>query len=244
MPTTTPPPTRICVFCAASPGTSPAHIAMARSLAHTLHKHSIQLIYGGGTTGLMGELASTLVALSGQDSVIGVMAESVLGKERPKGMGEVKVPRHWVERLRGSKRSSSKDKKEKQGSSNDGPKDHQKYGHLTITSSLSARKNKLIALTQSGGPGSGFIALSGGFGTADELMEVVSGYQRGIHSRRVVMLNGTEGYWDGVVEWIDRAVGEGFVKFKDGGGKGQGEERFVVAMGDAEGAVGFLRGAG
>ena len=196
----------------------------------------------------MGELASTLVSLSGPDSVIGVMAESVLGKERPKGlegMREAKVPRHWVERLRGRKKGSNSSSKKTEGPSD------QKYGHLTITASLSARKNRLISLTQSGGPGSGFIVLSGGFGTADELMEVVSGYQRGIHDKKVVMLNGVEGYWDGVVEWIDRAVGEGFVKFKEGeggkkegegNGKVEGEERFVVARGDAEGAVEFLRG--
>ena len=199
----------------------------------------------------MGEVASTLVSLSGPDSVIGVMAESVMGKERPNGMGEVKVPRHWMERIRGNKRregsssNSSNDKKnQKKGSSSDGPNNDQKYGRLTITPSLSARKNRLISLTHSGGPGSGFIALSGGFGTADELMEVVSGYQRGIHKRKVVMLNGVEGYWDGVAEWIDKAVGEGFVKFKDGAGKKDGEERFVVAMGDAEGAVEFLRAKG
>lgn len=45
-----------------------------------------------------------------------------------------------------------------------------------------------------GGEGSGFIALSGGYGTLEELMEVVTWNQLGIHNRGVVVLN-VEGYW-------------------------------------------------
>jgi predicted Rossmann-fold nucleotide-binding protein len=41
----------------------------ARDLAHALHKANIKLVYGGGTVGLMGEVARTLVSLSGPDSV-------------------------------------------------------------------------------------------------------------------------------------------------------------------------------
>jgi len=44
----------ICCFCGASAGKSPVYLAAARSLAETLHKHNISLVYGGGTVGLMG----------------------------------------------------------------------------------------------------------------------------------------------------------------------------------------------
>lgn len=57
--------------CGASEGKSPVHMAAARSLAEALHKSNTRLVYGGGTVGLMGEVARTLVALSGPDSVHG-----------------------------------------------------------------------------------------------------------------------------------------------------------------------------
>lgn len=61
----------VCVFCGASSGTSPVHLEAARTLAHALHKSNIKLVYGGGTVGLMGEVARTLVSLSGPSSVHG-----------------------------------------------------------------------------------------------------------------------------------------------------------------------------
>ena len=78
-------PTRICVFTSATTGHSPLHIDAARDLAQTFHEHSIQLVYVGGTTGLMGELAATLVNLSGKDSVQGVIPASIITLERPDG---------------------------------------------------------------------------------------------------------------------------------------------------------------
>src|ERR1700734_3539626 len=65
--------TTICVFCGASPGKSPTYMAAAKSLAEVFHKHNIKLVYGGGTVGLMGQVARTLVALSGPDSVHGII---------------------------------------------------------------------------------------------------------------------------------------------------------------------------
>ena len=44
----------------------------ARELARVMHENNISLVYGGGTVGLMGEVARTLVSLSGPDSVHGV----------------------------------------------------------------------------------------------------------------------------------------------------------------------------
>lgn len=40
---------------------------MARSLAKVMAEHGIKLVYGGGTVGLMGELARTLVSISGPE---------------------------------------------------------------------------------------------------------------------------------------------------------------------------------
>ncbi|KAL4899903.1 hypothetical protein BDW74DRAFT_162677 [Aspergillus multicolor] len=65
-----------------------------------------------------------------------------------------------------------------------------------------------------GGPGSGFVALAGGFGTIQELMEMMTWNQLGIHQVGVVLLN-VNGYWDGIVLWIRSAVGQGFISAKN-----------------------------
>lgn len=91
---------KICVFCGSSPGKSPgklssleyfvlarvdfnlAHLAAARSLAQAMAANNISLVYGGGTVGLMGELARTLVAISGPDAVHGVIPAPLVKYER------------------------------------------------------------------------------------------------------------------------------------------------------------------
>ncbi|KFY41446.1 hypothetical protein V494_02993, partial [Pseudogymnoascus sp. VKM F-4513 (FW-928)] len=80
-PTTMAKPT-VCVFCGASPGKSPAHLAAARDLARYFHEHGISLVYGGGTTGLMGELARTLVSLSGPSAVEGIIPAPLMEQEQ------------------------------------------------------------------------------------------------------------------------------------------------------------------
>ena len=67
-----------------------------------------------------------------------------------------------------------------------------------------------------GGPGSGFVALSGGFGTLEELMEIATWNQLGIHGRGVCVYN-VEGYWDGLLKWVREAVEAGFISKANGG---------------------------
>src|SRR5262245_24220716 len=56
----------------------------------------------------------------------------------------------------------------------------------------------------------GFAAMAGGFGTADELFEILTWAQLGIHPKPVGLLN-VAGYFDPLLAWLDRAVGEGFL---------------------------------
>lgn len=67
-----------------------------------------------------------------------------------------------------------------------------------------------------GGPGSGFVALSGGYGTLEELMENVTWNQLGIHARAIVVYN-VAGFWDGLLQWVKTAVESGFVKPSNAG---------------------------
>ncbi|KAL8750993.1 MAG: hypothetical protein Q9199_006711, partial [Rusavskia elegans] len=222
------PPTRIAVFCGSSPGASLAHTLAARSLAQSFHAHSIHLVYGGGTTGLMGEVARTLVKLSGKDAVTGVIPSSLLGVERPRDAEEVKgmskgkekgkkLPRNWARRmgLSGGEAVGGKVAKAEKSEMKVGGDEKAKllldneYGRVTIVPDLQARKKLMMELVRDGGPGSGFVALSGGIGTVDELFEVVSWEQMGVHARGVCVLN-IEGYWDGVLGWIEKAMEEKF----------------------------------
>ena len=48
---------RICVYCGSGPGTDPDFVAAARAFGRLLAENGIGLVYGGGSVGLMGELA-------------------------------------------------------------------------------------------------------------------------------------------------------------------------------------------
>lgn len=87
-------------------------------------------------------------------------------------------------------------------------------------------------MVERGGPGSGFIALSGGYGTLEELMEVVTWNQLGIHDRGICAYN-VEGYWDDILSWVGKAVGAGFVQ--------KGNRHILVEGKNAEECVKKLR---
>jgi uncharacterized protein (TIGR00730 family) len=57
----------------------------------------------------------------------------------------------------------------------------------------------------------GFVALPGGLGTLEELMEVWTWVQLGIHRSPIGLLN-VAGYFDGLLAFVDHAVAEGFVR--------------------------------
>jgi uncharacterized protein (TIGR00730 family) len=70
---------RICVFCGSSPESSPIYAQEAVSLAGALAEARINLIYGGGGTGLMGEVARTLKSRGGH--VTGIVPRALLNGE-------------------------------------------------------------------------------------------------------------------------------------------------------------------
>ena len=54
----------------------------ARELAYVLHEQNISLVYGGGSIGIMGELARSLFSLSGPRYVHGINPKALLAHER------------------------------------------------------------------------------------------------------------------------------------------------------------------
>ncbi|TAQ90677.1 hypothetical protein B7494_g988 [Chlorociboria aeruginascens] len=202
--TNTPRPTKICVFCGASPGKSTAHMEAARSLARVMAAQKISLVFGGGTVGLMGEIAKTLVSLSGPESVHGIIPSPLVKYERG--------PDSEVE-------------------NGDGLPQYAVYGKTTVVKDMHTRKQLMAQEVLSGGAGSGFLALSGGYGTLEELMEVVTWNQLGIHNRGVCVFN-VEGYWDGLLDWVRKSVAAGFVGENNSGiiVEGRDAEECVMAL--------------
>lgn len=81
---------------------------------------------------------------------------------------------------------------------------HTGLTELHVVETLHERKADMAALSD------GFIALPGGLGTLEELGEVASWAQLGLHAKPIGLL-GRAGYWDRLLGWLDHAVEEGFL---------------------------------
>ncbi|MBC7793281.1 MAG: TIGR00730 family Rossman fold protein [Clostridia bacterium] len=81
---------------------------------------------------------------------------------------------------------------------------HPSLTELTVVSSMHARKQTMADMADA------FIAMPGGFGTFDELFEVLTWAQLGVHRKPIGLLN-VAGYFDGLVSMVEHAIAEGFV---------------------------------
>jgi len=76
---------------------------------------------------------------------------------------------------------------------------------LEIVDSMHTRKARMAELSD------GFIALPGGYGTFEELFEILTWAQLGFHHKPIGILN-TEGYFDPLIRLIDHSLEEGFIR--------------------------------
>jgi uncharacterized protein (TIGR00730 family) len=81
---------------------------------------------------------------------------------------------------------------------------HQGLTRLEVVGSMHERKARMAELAD------GFAALPGGLGTLDELFEVLTWRQIGLHAKPVVLLD-VSGFWDGLVGLVDALAADGFV---------------------------------
>ncbi|HEV3256704.1 MAG TPA: TIGR00730 family Rossman fold protein [Gemmataceae bacterium] len=82
---------------------------------------------------------------------------------------------------------------------------HTGLSRLHVVGSMHQRKALMADLAD------GFAALPGGFGTGDELFEILTWAQLGLHAKPVGLLNAA-GYFDALLAWLDHTVREGFMK--------------------------------
>ncbi|KAJ3679823.1 hypothetical protein LUZ60_016101 [Juncus effusus] len=153
---------RICVFCGSSPGKKDSYQLAAIQLGHELVERKIDLVYGGGSVGLMG-LVSTAVYTGGRH-VLGVVPRTIMPREI---IGDT-------------------------------------VGEVRSVSNMHQRKAEMARQADA------FIALPGGYGTLEELLEVITWAQLGIHDKPVGLLN-VDGYYNSLLSFIDKAVDEGFI---------------------------------
>ncbi|KAF3794911.1 Cytokinin riboside 5'-monophosphate phosphoribohydrolase [Nymphaea thermarum] len=153
---------RICVFCGSSPGKKPSYQIAATQLGKELVERSIDLVYGGGSIGLMGLVSQAVY--DGGRHVLGVIPKTLM----PREITGVTV------------------------------------GEVRPVSNMHQRKAEMARQADA------FIALPGGYGTLEELLEVITWAQLGIHNKPVGLLN-VDGYYNSLLSFVDKAVDEGFI---------------------------------
>lgn len=82
---------------------------------------------------------------------------------------------------------------------------HRGLTELRVVRTMHERKAVMADLADA------FVALAGGFGTADEFFEILTWSQLGLHAKPAGLLN-TAGYFEPLLAWLDRAVAEGFLR--------------------------------
>jgi uncharacterized protein (TIGR00730 family) len=82
---------------------------------------------------------------------------------------------------------------------------HTNVTHLYIVPSMHARKARMAELADA------FIAMPGGYGTFEELFEIITWAQLGLHQKPIGLLN-VAGYFDALIMMIEHAIAEGFIR--------------------------------
>jgi uncharacterized protein (TIGR00730 family) len=145
---------KICVYCGSGPGTDPAFVDAAQAFGAILAKNGIRLIFGGGSVGIMGTIAKSVLDNGG--AVTGVIPEFLVAREHA---------------MRGA-------------------------DNLIVTRDMHERKRKMFELADA------FVALPGGIGTLEEVVEQITWVQLGRH-RKPVLLANIKNFWNPLCALID-----------------------------------------
>ena len=84
-----------------------------------------------------------------------------------------------------------------------------KYGIYPVAAPCQARQVAALMADRS----DAFVAMPGGYGTCDELFEIITWAQLGIHNKPVAILN-VNGFFTPLLAWLDLVVAEGFLRPK------------------------------
>jgi uncharacterized protein (TIGR00730 family) len=154
---------RICVYCGSGPGTDPAFVESARAFGAILAENGIGLVFGGGSVGMMGEIARSVLDHGGHAT--GIIPEFLVARELAlKGVDD-----------------------------------------LVVTRDMHERKRKMFEMADA------FVAMPGGIGTLEEIVEQITWVQLGRH-RKPVLLANIKNFWDPLSALIDHMKRMQFIR--------------------------------
>ena len=157
----------VCVYCGSGPGANPRFTEAARAFGKLLADNDIRLIYGGGSVGLMGSVAQSVLDHGGK--VTGVIPEFLVAREH--AMTEAQ--------------------------------------ELVVTPDMHTRKQIMFDRADA------FVALPGGVGTLEELVEQLTWAQLGRHKKPILAAN-IGGFWDPLCALLDHMRSLAFIRDPDG----------------------------
>ncbi len=137
----------VCVYCGSGPGTNPRFVEAAIAFGKSLAEDGIRLVYGGGSVGLMGAVAKSVLDHGG--AVTGIIPEFLTARENA---------------LR-------------------------RVQELIVTPDMHERKRLMFEHSDA------FVALPGGIGTLEELVEQLTWQQLGRHSKPILLAN-IDDFWE------------------------------------------------
>src|SRR6201998_3421762 len=137
----------VCVYCGSGPGNDPRFVEAAFAFGKALAENGIRLVYGGGSIGLMGAIATSVLDHGG--TVTGIIPDFLTSRE------------NVLKRVQ----------------------------ELVVTPDMHERKRLMFERSDA------FVALPGGIGTLEELVEQLTWQQLGRHSKPVLLAN-IDGFWE------------------------------------------------
>jgi len=153
----------VCVFSGSSERVAPAYFEAAAELGRLIGARGWEMVFGGGTIGLMGATARGVHEAGGRVTAV---IPNLLNRD-----GIV----------------------------------YTLADDIVLTETLRERKAIMDERADA------FVALPGGFGTLEEVIEVLTLKQLGYHDRAVVFLN-TEGFYEPLIEFFHHQVRDNFVR--------------------------------
>ena len=137
----------VCVYCGSGPGTNPNFIEAAKALGKAMAENKIRLVYGGGSLGLMGAVATSVLDHGG--TVTGIIPDFLRMRENA------------LTRVQ----------------------------EMVVTPDMHERKRLMFERSDA------FVALPGGLGTLEELVEQLTWQQLGRHAKPVLLAN-IDNFWE------------------------------------------------
>lgn len=153
----------VCVYCGSGPGTNPKFVEGAKAFGKALAENGVGLVYGGGSIGLMGAVASSALDHGGR--VTGIIPDFLTARENALTRAQ----------------------------------------EMIVTHDMHERKRLMFERSDA------FVALPGGVGTLEELVEQLTWQQLGRHSKPILLAN-IEGFWEPLIDLLDHMRATAFIR--------------------------------